>query len=91
MTGGPTWQTALKLLENEGVGEETVASMNRAVLLSSVASLGGCGTIFDPSPYNPKADSTVLNSGTPHYTAVGVLPFTSASDAAPKLQALSDG
>ena len=67
-------------------------------LASTVALLGGCGTVFDPAPYNPRNDDKrVLNKLPPPSTAVTVVNFTDPLDSDPlghasqKLQALSDG
>jgi hypothetical protein len=46
-------------------------------LLGVLASLSGCGSVFDPPPYNPRKTLSVV--------------FTSATDAGPKLKALADG
>lgn len=63
--------------------------MFRIILVCLAIPLAGCGTIVDPSPYNPKKDRAVLDIGP--YTAISLLTFTDASDASIKLQALSDG
>ena len=53
--------------------------------------LGGCATtsIFDPAPYRPNIDTSVLSSS--NSTSVAILQFSSLNDASKKLQALSDG
>lgn len=65
--------------------------MSRIIFICLAISLVGCGTVLDPSPYNPKKDAAVLGNASPPYTAISILTFTDASDASVKLQALSDG
>jgi len=66
-------------------------------LISLVVLLTGCGSVFDPSPYRPTVDNSVLNSvprldeHKPSYTSATLLQFGSLQDAAEKLQVLSDG
>lgn len=53
--------------------------------------LGGCATtsVFDPAPYRPNIDASVLSSL--NSTSVNILQFSSLDDASKKLQAISDG
>lgn len=53
--------------------------------------LGGCATtsVFDPAPYRPNIDASVLASS--NSTSINILQFCSLDDASKKLQAISDG
>ncbi len=66
--------------------------MNRILPASLAVFFTGCGTIFDPAPYNPLNDAGVLASVSPPATALTILSFDNqATDAKPKLQALGNG
>ena len=65
--------------------------MNRILLACLAVSLAGCGTIFDPAPYSPLTDKPLLASLSPPATPLTIFPFTDATDAEPKLQALANG
>jgi hypothetical protein len=67
--------------------------MSRIAVVACLAvPLVGCGTIFDPAPYNPLNDPAVLNSVMPPATSSTILTFGDPpNDARPKLQALASG
>ncbi len=66
--------------------------INRTLLVLLALPLAGCGSIFDPAPYNPGNDPAVLNSLTPPADSVTILTFGNPpSDARAKLQALAAG
>ena len=50
-----------------------------------------CGTIFDPAPYSPLTDKPLLARLSPPATPLTIFPFTDATDAKHKLQALANG
>jgi hypothetical protein len=64
--------------------------MNRILLACLAVSLAGCGTIFDPAPYSPLNDTTVLASVPA--TPLTILTFADPPiDAKSKLLALGNG
>jgi hypothetical protein len=66
--------------------------LTRILLAFLAVFLAGCGSIFDPAPYNPLNDNTVLTSVSPPATAATILTFDDTPPGArPKLQALANG
>jgi hypothetical protein len=79
---GRTWWRLLRIANG----------LRRMAPIGLTICLAGCaGSILDPSPYDPQNDPGVQNSTAPHSTALGLLTYGSAADAAPKLLALSQG
>jgi len=63
--------------------------MRYVLALPLLLAVGGCaGSIFDPAPYRPAVDKSVLQMHSPAYDQVTILEFASLEDAAYKLKAL---
>jgi len=65
--------------------------MSRILLGCLAVSLAGCGTIFDPAPYSPLNDPTVLASVSPPIPATLLTFDDPPNDAKHKLLALANG
>jgi len=66
--------------------------MRYVLALPLLLAVGGCaGSIFDPAPYRPAVDKSVLQMHSPAYDQVTILEFASLEDAAYKLKALGSG
>jgi len=64
--------------------------MRPALALAIALLLSGCGTVFDPAPYSPARDrSVVTDAGSAD--SIDMLQFHNPADAAKKLQALAQG
>jgi len=64
--------------------------MRLALALAIALSLSGCGTVFDPAPYSPARDRSVV-TGAGSADSIDILQFHNPADAAKKLQALAQG
>ena len=64
--------------------------MRLALALAIALSLSGCGTVFDPAPYSPSRDNSVV-TGAGSADSIDMMQFHNPADAARKLQSLAQG
>jgi hypothetical protein len=64
--------------------------MRLALALAIALSLSGCGTVFDPAPYSPSRDKSIV-TGAGSADSIDMMQFHNPADAARKLQALAQG
>lgn len=62
------------------------------LVVAAVLPLAGCGSIFDPAPYDPLHDQAVLNGTSPASTSATILAFApKPTDASQKMLAIANG